>query len=482
MRHGSRVETRPKWFCEGVWDGEFDAGDFDLTDVFFGSGARIRSGILTFVPSAATVDRLQYFRRGERLFVSNSLACLYAMEPSWLDPCYMGYKDFFRSITKGIDHYEKDVHEGGPTLLYFKNLAWDGCEPIVFDKPNPRRDFGSFEQYVDFLSSSLAKIGSNIKSVDRGFTLKMIGSASSGYDSPAIAAVARSAGLREVLCVANARGGDSDSGEEIANQLGLDAIVINRFAWREKEHSEIPFIAGDAAGGDVFVSGAEAYLTNSVFITGYHGDKVWEKNTSSLSRNIERGDPSGLSLTECRLNMGLIHVPVAFMGVRDMTAINAISKSPELSPWDIGGRYNRPICRRILEEAGVPRTLFGQKKNAAGVRMDRGDISMTHTSRIDFLRWHRSRLENETTPEKICPVKPSLLARWYLPEIWFAFAQSARAGINWLPKRMETRLQRIINHINWRYFKRVNRISLWTFAWALDRYAQRFYSGRKNFD
>ena len=29
---GARVETRPDGFCEGVWDGDFDAGDLDLTD------------------------------------------------------------------------------------------------------------------------------------------------------------------------------------------------------------------------------------------------------------------------------------------------------------------------------------------------------------------------------------------------------------------------------------------------------------------
>ena len=44
VRHGGRVETRDDWFCEAVWDGEIERGDFDLTDIVAGSGARIRDG------------------------------------------------------------------------------------------------------------------------------------------------------------------------------------------------------------------------------------------------------------------------------------------------------------------------------------------------------------------------------------------------------------------------------------------------------
>jgi hypothetical protein len=36
-------------------------------------------------------------------------------------------------------------------------------------------------------------------------------------------------------------------------------------------------------------------------------------------------------------------------------------------PWTLKSAYDRPICRRVLEEMGVPRVLFGQKKMAAGV-------------------------------------------------------------------------------------------------------------------
>ena len=55
--HGPQVETTAEWFCEAVWDGAFAAGDFDRTDVVFGSGGRLRGRSVSFVSSATTVDR-----------------------------------------------------------------------------------------------------------------------------------------------------------------------------------------------------------------------------------------------------------------------------------------------------------------------------------------------------------------------------------------------------------------------------------------
>lgn len=35
-----------------------------------------------------------------------------------------------------------------------------------------------------------------------------------------------------------------------------------------------------------------------------------------------------------------------------------------MKPYSIKGNYNRPIARRIVESAGVPRGMFAMKKNA----------------------------------------------------------------------------------------------------------------------
>src|ERR1041384_7322010 len=57
VRHGRRVETHPDWFGEVVWAGAYTAGDFDRTDLVFGSGARVRDGLVTVVRAGSTVVR-----------------------------------------------------------------------------------------------------------------------------------------------------------------------------------------------------------------------------------------------------------------------------------------------------------------------------------------------------------------------------------------------------------------------------------------
>ena len=43
-----------------------------------------------------------------------------------------------------------------------------------------------------------------------------------------------------------------------------------------------------------------------------------------------------------------------------------ISRSPEMGPWVVGHSYDKPIPRRILEEAGVPRGMFGEVSEQQG--------------------------------------------------------------------------------------------------------------------
>src|SRR5438874_2538696 len=76
VRHGPRVEVRDDWFCEAVWAGEFEDGDFDRTDRIFGSGARMRDDSVTFVSPGSTCDRLHWAEVDGVTWISNSLPCL----------------------------------------------------------------------------------------------------------------------------------------------------------------------------------------------------------------------------------------------------------------------------------------------------------------------------------------------------------------------------------------------------------------------
>ena len=43
VQMGAGVEATDDFFCEAVWVGEFDHGDFDQTELVFGSGGRRRT-------------------------------------------------------------------------------------------------------------------------------------------------------------------------------------------------------------------------------------------------------------------------------------------------------------------------------------------------------------------------------------------------------------------------------------------------------
>lgn len=121
---------------------------------------------------------------------------------------------------------------------------------------------------------------------------------------------------------------------------------------------------------------------------GVHGDKVWGESLYDDSANIVRGDPTGLALTEFCLWAGFIHCPVPFMAARYVGAINALSNAEEQQFWDVPSDYSWPLCRRIVETAGIPREMFGIEKKAASVIMQkRNDSFLTGESLVSCRLW-----------------------------------------------------------------------------------------------
>jgi hypothetical protein len=388
--HGPDVETTPQWFCEAAWAGEFEAGTFDMTDVVAGSGGRIRNDQVVFVSSGSTCDRLQSLTTPQAVYVSNSLACLLNATGGEIDPSSGRYFWFFRTVVGGLSKYARHLKTsaGAIRFTYFDNLVWDGRALKEQAKPGSNHDCSSFERYETFLHQSMRLLAENGRAAGRRRRrYELLSTASSGYDSSTVTVLAQAAGARQVLCFDQARRGLDDSGESLAQRLGMTAVVVPRHAWASEVLPETAFLAADAHGGDVFFKGAEPVLRGKILLTGYHGDKIWDLHTTKLSPDIVRGDQSGLSLTEYRLTIGMLHCPVSFWGVRQIVAVHAISKSSEMAPWDVGGDYNRPICRRIVESAGIPRTMFGQEKKATWILLIRMREFLSPGSMTDYLRW-----------------------------------------------------------------------------------------------
>jgi hypothetical protein len=393
LAHGSRVETRPEWFAEAVWDGSFGEGRLDQTDLVFGSGGRVSGRTITFVSSGSTVDRLLSIQVGKYVYVSNSLVALCAALNLSVDPFSDHYYSTFRSIQHGIHKYQPllQTNQGPLRLTYFHNLRWDGRSLNVVEKPFGDRRFDTFEAYKNFLETSLSAIGRNMADPLRKWPYSPLGTLSAGYDSPTIAVLARAMGNTQVLTFPQGREGLADSGETIATRLGLNAIVLDRTSWRREPFAEVPFLAADAYGMDVHFVAARSCLQGRVLLTGHHGDTVWGIGDFDLTPNIVRnGAPSGLALSEWRLWVGFIHCPATFLGVRNIEHIHRVSLGEEMKPWSVGGDYDRPICRRIVEEAGVERDLFGREKNATAVVLWNSDEGfLPDESMQDYTRWLR---------------------------------------------------------------------------------------------
>jgi hypothetical protein len=236
-------------------------------------------------------------------------------------------------------------------------------------------------------------LAANAGSPSRTHPFKLLCSISKGYDSPAVAVLAAEAAELETFTFDRDREGRDDSGAPIAASLGLPCHVVDRDAWRTTHLPEVPFIAGAASVGDMGFKSAESLLRGTVLLNGANGVPVWKRD-SKPAPDIEVGDGNLLGLTEYRLWTGFLSCSVPSWGIRHLRDIVDISNSAEMKPWDIGGSYNKPIPRRILEEAGIDRTRFATGKSGVSVVPWARSEYLLPASRRDFLDWLADRRRN----------------------------------------------------------------------------------------
>lgn len=401
LTHGLRVEVRERFFIEGVWDGPFHLGEFGATDCVFGSGGLLTENSVRFVPSAATTDHLYYDEDGDRVTVSNSLPLLLAHTHERLDPHCQDYAAICHSILYGIHDYRQDIPTAAAKVrrLMYRNLEISRDRMVELEKPMPP-EFFSFAQYRDYLRDRYTLIAANARDKARTWPLQIVSTQSRGYDSTAVNSLARASGIDKVFTVPTAKSKRSlahheekslpnDDGGEICATLRLPCFQLNRRAFVENFDQEYLYYCALHHNQDANLMDIGNQLsTVSVLLTGVIGE-LWRPKADKvewpcLNADLRHGDLGGSGMGEWRLHVGLVHLPLPFIGARRRAEIVEITESAEMAPWRLGNSYDRPIARRIAEEAGVPRHLFGQSKMGSVVLFSQPSIPFGKALRCEF--------------------------------------------------------------------------------------------------
>jgi len=362
--HGPRVEVREEWAVEAVWVGDFEAGDFDRTDLIFGSGVRCREDHVVFVTSGTIMDRLWYYQKDDRWFVSNSLGALCACADLSLqeDFCYVDDRDSVIRTTWGGESCTGTfpTQSGEAHLVWFNNLVYkDG---VFSEKPKAATapSFHCYADYKNFLFETARSLGRNMGSAGRKHKVVPLASVSSGYDSPAAALTAKHAGCTQAVTLKQSssfwRG--SDSGKDIAQQLGLSCRSYDRTS-KTYPHEEA-FWAASGYCNLLSWTLFEYPEPVCLFFIGCYGDAIWDRKKLKDPFAFQVWDD--LAMSEYRLFRGMLQCAVPFWGMRRAKEIEGITFSEEMSPWTMHDNYDRPIARRLVEEAGVPRGAFAVRK------------------------------------------------------------------------------------------------------------------------
>jgi hypothetical protein len=361
--HGPCVETHEQWCVEAAWTGDFGQGDFDRTELIFGSGVRCRGTEVIFVSSGTTEDCLWYCDHQGTYYVSNTLPGLLAAAGLSLRDDYP-YIDDVRSISKGLSQYVRTVptSSGDINVLYINNLIYDGTDLKEVEKPDTAPCFKTFDEYHGFLVRTAEQLGANISDRAGSHNVVPMTTISRGYDASATAVISRHANCRTAVTIKQSsslwRG--SDSGADIARRLGLSCKTCNRTAKRYPLEEAIWSVNGRAGVLNWTLFDYPKPLC--LLFTGTYGDGIWDRRRYNRSDPFASAAAALSGLSEFRLFKGFFNCPVPFWGRRHYGEIQDISFSKEMEPWTLYHDYDRPIPRRIVEEAGVPRGDFGRRK------------------------------------------------------------------------------------------------------------------------
>ena len=214
-------------------------------------------------------------------------------------------------------------------------------------------------------------------------------SISSGYDSTAAAALAAPLGCRRALTFREGKpvhgsANLTDSGAASATVLGMRVESFDRLAYLARtDPPEAEFLASGMSGEDVVMATMEQSLKRTLLLTGSESFRL---KGNPYKPGLHRGDLSATSLTEFRLRLDFLHVPILFMGASEQPSLTRIIESEEMRPYVVAGRYDKPIQRRLVEDAGIPRGSFATVKRRASAAIHSEGLAAMAAPSVESLR------------------------------------------------------------------------------------------------
>ncbi len=362
---GASVRRTESGCFEGTWVGGQALESVVESTTIFGTGIVANSDGLFVVPPGHTLEGTYSHRRGGELLVSNSLVGL--LRAADLDLLRgVDYSSLFNRISDGLDSPPIELPtSGGPVNLAFYENLHLGTDGSVTTVPKRREEpFRSFEDYVGRLRKALESALRNAVGYEPVISL------SAGYDSTSLAVLAAPLGCRRALTFPYARPvphspDTSDSGAPTARRLGMSVELFDRLAYRQRDDlPEAEFLATGMSGEDVNMVAMEPALHRTVLINGMVANGLWRYGRIRRT-DLWRTDLSGCSMTEFRLRVDLVFLPLPVFGMTQQPSLQQIAMSAEMRPWSVGGYYDQPIPRRIIEQGGIPRGTFASAKRGA---------------------------------------------------------------------------------------------------------------------
>ena len=344
------------------WEGVNPCADAPATviDHHFplATGAALRGQELVVFTPGHTLDRVFVIRCNGALYASNSLPFVLRASGTQLDPRCLNYHWTLGAV-RSFRQYAPLL--GGELAIYHTcNVLIDKNNSVRWEPRPLPPDFTTYGEYRAQLDAYIDGIAAATAHPANG-RYTPISTISTGYDSPAATILSRRIGADTALTIRDSRAGNADSGEEIAAILGfkVEACARSDYQAAGLEAERLFYFSGIA--NDVIFYPWRETLRSRLLFTGFKGDEMWDR---TLLRPISHWswDGDGATMIEMRLRANFVHLPPAYFGAARADRLLAISQSEDMAPWTLWNAYDRPIARRLGEEAGVPRDLFGQSK------------------------------------------------------------------------------------------------------------------------